>query len=150
MAREKMAELNVKLPARWVNFLDEFYSVSGMNRDKNLREWMMAVIGANVEELDAKDRILLIEKYQLTDICEIPQWIRDEAAGISRNADPIPKITTAKELPINDTTLDILAIGAAKVAWHLVNEMSPEELEHFKSLTKEELDERLKAPLTPI
>jgi hypothetical protein len=85
MPKEKMVELKIKLPARWVAFMEDFYQVTGMERDRDLRSTIKASIeGFMLPELNAADTVRLVEKHQLADIYEIPQWLRDEAAGIPR------------------------------------------------------------------
>lgn len=88
-----MAELKIKIPERWMNFIDECYEVTGRNRDKMLRGWMRAAIEAEIEDrtqLSLKERIRLVDKHKLTDIHQIVQWERDEAAGILRKPEPTP------------------------------------------------------------
>ena len=85
MAKEKMAELKIKIPARWLNFINEYHEVAGRDLDENMRDTIKAAIESwMIPELSAKDTIRLVEKHNLSDIYEIPQWDRDEAAGIPR------------------------------------------------------------------
>jgi hypothetical protein len=88
MSKEKMAELKIKIPARWLDFIEENYQVTGEDRDKDLLSHVKCLIEMLMDELDDKDLMRLVDKYQLTDIREIPQWIRDEAAGIPRKVEP--------------------------------------------------------------
>ena len=84
MSKEKKAELKIKVPERWLNFIEEYYSLVDRDRDEDLQSNMEATLEMFIEDLDAKDRIRLVQKYQLSDIYKISQWIRDEAAGIPR------------------------------------------------------------------
>jgi hypothetical protein len=92
MSKEEMVELKIKVPARWVNFIEDYYQVTGRNRDEDLRSSVFASIeGFMLPELNAKDKIRLIEKHQLQDICKIRPVDRDEAAGITipaKHVDP--------------------------------------------------------------
>jgi hypothetical protein len=146
MSKEKMVELKTKMPERQANFLEDMFKTQGLNRDKELRGWMMAGIEADYAELDPVDRIRLVEKYNVEDLYPIHQWERDEAAGISRKVEPTPR--KSPDPVVREALVDTLAIGAAKVAWKLLQNMTPEEIERFKALTREELDERLKKPIS--
>jgi DNA-binding Lrp family transcriptional regulator len=88
MSKEKIAELKIKIPARWLDFIEECYEVTGMDRDEDLLSWTKCRIEMFMDKLDAKDLVRLTEKYQLTDIREIPQCVRDEAAGIPHKVEP--------------------------------------------------------------
>jgi hypothetical protein len=82
MSKEKMAELKIKIPARWLNFINEYHEVAGLDFDENMQDTIKAAIeGWMIPELSAKDTIRLVEKYRLTDLYEISQRDRDEAAG---------------------------------------------------------------------
>lgn len=77
-----MTELKIKIPERWLNFINDYYEVTGKNRDKDMCGTIKAAIeGVMIPDLDVKQMIALVEKHQITDIREIAQWERDEAAG---------------------------------------------------------------------
>jgi hypothetical protein len=150
MVKEKMAELKIIVPTRWLNFIDDYYQVTGVDRKEDMMSTMESIIrGFMIENdhLSLKDRIRLVEKHKLKDIHPIAQWERDEAAGIKRKPEPIPQITQVKDPVASEALAESLAPFAVKVAWKLLNGMTLEEIERFKSLTQEELDERLKVPL---
>jgi len=147
MAKDKMAE--IKVPARWVAAFNEICQTLGWDFDEEIQGWLKAGLQADICEIHGKDRIRIVEKYNLSDVYEIPQWVRDEAAGIKRKPEPIPQIPPAKDPVANEVFVEVLAPFAAKVAWKLLQDMTPEQIEKFKSLSREELDERLKTPITP-
>jgi hypothetical protein len=89
MTKEKMAELKIKVPARWVNFIEECYHVNGLDRNVDLRDNVRALVEMLTDELDTKDLVRLHDKYQLSDIRKISQRTRDEAAGIPRKVEPL-------------------------------------------------------------
>jgi hypothetical protein len=88
MVKEKMAELKIKIPVRWLNFIDDYYQVTGVNREKDMMSTMESIIeGFMIENRDClslKDRVRLVEKHKLTDIHTIRQWERDGAAGTTQ------------------------------------------------------------------
>jgi len=86
---KKLAELKIKVPARWFNFINEYYEITGINPDRDQRGNVKSVICMFIEDLDAKDRIRLVEKYHLSDIYKIPPGIYDEASGIPRTVKPV-------------------------------------------------------------
>jgi len=90
MPKEKMAELKIKIPTRWLKFISEYYEITGINHDEDQRSNVMSIIYTFIEDLDAKDRIRLVEKYHLSDIYEIPPGVWKEAAGIPRTVKPVP------------------------------------------------------------
>jgi hypothetical protein len=145
MAKDKMAE--IKVPARWIAAFNEIYQTLGWDFDEEVQGWLKAGLQADICEIPGKERIRMVEKYNLSDVYEIPQWVRDEAAGIKRKPEPIPQIAPAKDPVASEALVESLAPFAVKVAWKLLNGMTLEEIEKFKSLTPEELDERLKTPL---
>jgi len=91
MVKEEMAELKIKVPTRWLNFINEYYEVTGRKSDEDLK----MMVGAQIEMLmleddllPLKERVRLHDKYHLSDISEIPQWVRDDAAGIPCPVEP--------------------------------------------------------------
>lgn len=92
MSKEKMTELKIKIPVRWLNFINEYYEVVGRDRDEDLVEMVKAQIEMPMLEdecLPTKERVRLYDKYQLTDIGDMPWWIRDKAAGIPHRVQPV-------------------------------------------------------------
>ena len=86
-----MAELKIKIPERWSNFIHEYYEVTGRKPDEDLEMMMRAQIEMLMLEddlLPLKERVRLHDKYHLSDISEIPQGVSDEAAGIPRPPHP--------------------------------------------------------------
>jgi len=100
-----MVELKIKIPARWLNFINEYHEVAGRDLDENMQDTIKTAIeGFMISELSAKDKVQLVEKYQLADIYEIEQWERDEANGIPREVAPTtntPKRETVRLLMDN-------------------------------------------------
>lgn len=91
MVTEKMTELKIVIPERWLNFINDYYQVCGRDRDEDLVMMIKAQIEMPMLEdelLPVKDRVRLHDKYLLSDICEISPRTRDEAAGISRPGKP--------------------------------------------------------------
>lgn len=86
MAREKMAELKIKVPAHWLNFINELYEIADMDRDGELAGWIKSGLECDIEGLSAEDRVRLVEKHKVDDIYEIPQWVRDRAAEFSSSS----------------------------------------------------------------
>jgi len=87
MVTEKMTELKIEIPERWLNFINDYYQASGRNRDEDLVMMIKAQIEMPMLEdklLPAIKRVRLHDKYSLSDICEIAPGVRDEASGISR------------------------------------------------------------------
>jgi hypothetical protein len=94
MVKEKMVDLKIKVPARWSNFIDEYCQVTGRDRDEELMIMLRTQIEMPMLEddrLSRVDRVRLHDKYQLSDISKLPQWLRDEIAGIPRDVLANPK-----------------------------------------------------------
>lgn len=86
-----MAELKIEIPERWLNFIEEYYQVTGRDRAEDLIETVKTMIEMSMLDddlLSAKEEVRLHEKYQLSDIKEISPLVRDEAAGIPRKVKP--------------------------------------------------------------
>jgi hypothetical protein len=91
MSKEKMVKMEVEIPERWMNFIDEYCQVTGRDRNQELIKTIKAEIEIPFLEdecLSKKDRVRLYDKYQLSDISKLPQWVRDEAAGIPWKPEP--------------------------------------------------------------
>jgi predicted secreted Zn-dependent protease len=79
MSKEKMVELKIKIPERWANFIDEYYKVTGVNREKDMMSSIESIItGLMIEggRISLKDRVRLVDKYKLADIYKIDPWVR--------------------------------------------------------------------------
>ncbi|MGB8219236.1 MAG: hypothetical protein WCE46_02500 [Methanoregula sp.] len=78
-----MAELKIKVPERWTNFIDEYYEVTGINREMDMMSSMESIItGLMIEggQISLNDRVRLVDKYKLADIYKIDPWVRDTVA----------------------------------------------------------------------
>ena len=85
-----------------MKFIEEYYQVTGRDRDEDIAGWMKAMIESDISDLNAKDRIWLVEKCQISDIYEIPQWVRDEAAGIKREVEPANPLQKVSHMLTNN------------------------------------------------
>lgn len=95
--KDEIVELKIRIPKRWADFIDEYCQVTGRDRDQELVTMIKVEIEMPMiedERLSKKDRVRLVEKYQLSDIYKIPQWVRDDAAGIPREVKPKPEPKT--------------------------------------------------------
>ena len=90
---EPMGELTIKVPVRWIQFVEDYFAVTGTDRDAEMRGWVEAFLLTFIEDLDAKDRLRLVDKHRLTDICETPGWVREEAAAIEKPAAAVPPVS---------------------------------------------------------
>jgi hypothetical protein len=88
MVEEKMVELKIMIPDRWLNFMTECCEVTGWDLEKEMMKMMDAEIGMFVENLGTKDRIHLVEKHHLDDAYKVTQWDRDRADRISLKETP--------------------------------------------------------------
>lgn len=71
MAKEKMATLKIRVPARWADFIEEYYRITGLNRDDDMRSDIASCMEGFMLEsgnLSIPERIRLFEKYQLQDV----------------------------------------------------------------------------------
>ena len=85
-----MAELIIIVPVRWLNFIIEYYEITRINSNADLRRSMKSIIYMFIEDLDAKDRVHLVEKYRLSDIYKIPPGVWKEATGVPHTVKPAP------------------------------------------------------------
>jgi hypothetical protein len=90
MTTEKMAKLVLEVPERWANFIDEYFQVTGYNRVEDLTSNVERIMGLYLADLPPKEQVSLAEKYRLSDIYDIPQRVRDAAAGIKCADKPVP------------------------------------------------------------
>lgn len=88
MESEKMAELKIKIPERWMNFIDDYFEVTGRDSDEEFKDCIRATIEMFIGDLDNKETVRLVEKHHLEDIYKISQRLRDEVAGIPHPAEP--------------------------------------------------------------
>ncbi|AGB02405.1 hypothetical protein [Methanoregula formicica] len=71
MVKEKMATLKIRVPARWAEFIEEYYRITGLNRDDEMRGNIASSMeGFMLEsgEISMLERSRLIEKYHLLDV----------------------------------------------------------------------------------
>jgi hypothetical protein len=147
MPKEKMAELIIKLPARWVNFIEDYYKVTGVNREKDMKGTIASNIqGFMIEDdrLSLKDRIRLVEKHKLTDIYEIPGWAREEVSNIKPEPEPIPKAII--KAGVSEGLASVLSEFLAREVWKFIKDAPPDMIERIKAMTSEELEKRINAP----
>jgi len=74
-----------------LNFIDEYCQVTGRDRNVELVTMVKAEIEMPMLEddwLSIKERVRLHDKYQLSDISKLLQWVRDETAGIPHAVKP--------------------------------------------------------------
>ena len=149
MSKEKMVELKIKIPERWMNFIDEYYLVTGRDRNEDLTKMVKSQIEMPMIEddlLSINERLQLVEKYQLADIYKIPQWARDKAAGIPRKPEPAPQKTTALDPIVRKVLVDFVAASTVKGIWKFIKDATPEDIERMRAITSEEIEERTKTP----
>jgi hypothetical protein len=75
---EKMGKLKIKIPGRYLNFIDDYCEITGQDRKSAMLDMITASMVMFIEDLDQEDRVHLVGKYQLTDIYKIPDWIQRE------------------------------------------------------------------------
>jgi hypothetical protein len=75
---EKMGKLKIKIPGRYLNFIDDYCEITGQDRKSAMLDMVTASMVMFIEDLDQEDRVRLIGKYQLTDIYKIPDWMQRE------------------------------------------------------------------------
>ena len=75
---EKMAKLKIKIPGRYLNFIAEYCEITSQDRKSTMLDMVTASMVMFIEDLDVHDRVRLVDKYQLTDVYTIPDWIQRE------------------------------------------------------------------------
>ena len=140
MSKEKMAELKITIPARWLNFMRETYNVLGLDFDKEMRSMVKGSIEVGIDLLAPEDTIRLVEKHKIEDVYKISQWERDKAAGIQRNVEP-----KSEESQVHEGRLvEALGTSLARSIWRWVKDATPDDIKRIRAMTSEELEERIK------
>ena len=75
---EKMAKLKIKIPRRYLHFIADYCEITGQDYQSAMLDMVVATLVMFIEDLDPGDRVLLVDKYQLTDIYKIPDRIQSE------------------------------------------------------------------------
>ncbi len=128
-SKEKMAELIIEIPERWLNFINDYCEVTGTNRDTELAGNIEGIIYMFTDELEVKDMVRLVEKHHLTDIRKIAPRERDEAAGIPRRVKPVDPMGDAISLVVGKPEFEVAYKRLVKEAFlEVVRTLPPEEL----------------------
>jgi len=61
-----------------LDFITDYCEITGVDRKGTMLDMVTSTLVMFIEDLNAEDRVRLVDKYQLEDIYKVPDWMQQE------------------------------------------------------------------------